>query len=99
MVFRIAWTRMRAHPRWRSIGDFSFYMFTFATWVPVVVTFNEFVAEVTNVTGPSMYPFLNAEKDQTLRRDLVLNWKFNAQNNLSRGMIVTFWYTQDRLPV
>lgn len=38
-----------------------------------------------------MYPFLNAEKDQTTRNDVVINYKLNAQYGLRRGMIVTFW--------
>lgn len=53
--------------------------------------FNDYVLEFTKINGPSMYPFLNAERDQTLRRDIVLNFKYGAQDDLQRGMIVTFW--------
>ncbi|KAI1853263.1 hypothetical protein JX265_000238 [Neoarthrinium moseri] len=70
-------------------------MFAFATWIPVVITFNSFVAELTWIQGASMYPFLNPEKDQTLQRDLVLNWKYSPQEGLAHGMIVTFWSPSD----
>ena len=61
----------------------------FATWVPVLALFNSYVAEITFVDGASMYPFLNADKDSTLRQDVVLNWKRAPQHDLERGMIVT----------
>lgn len=61
-----------------------------ATWVPVAICFNSYVAEVTFVKGGSMYPFFNEDKDSTLRRDVALNWKMTPQKGLARGMIVTF---------
>jgi inner membrane protease subunit 2 len=70
--------------------QFSRYLFGFATWVPVLIIFNTNVAEVTLIDGPSMYPFLNTRYNESLRRDLCLNWKLYAQDNLQRGMIVTF---------
>lgn len=66
-------------------------MFSFAMWLPALSMFNDYVLEFTKINGPSMYPFLNAERDQTLRRDIVLNFKYGAQDDLQRGMIVTFW--------
>ena len=78
-------------PRARAFGRFGFYLFVFASWVPVSTMFNEYVLEVTTINGFSMYPFLNAERDRTLRRDLVLTFKYGAQRDLQRGMIVTFW--------
>lgn len=60
-------------------------------WMPVVIMFNEIVAEVTWINGASMYPYFNADKDSTTRNDVVLNYKFKAQEGLKRGMIVTFW--------
>ncbi|RYP91716.1 hypothetical protein DL770_002157 [Monosporascus sp. CRB-9-2] len=78
-------------PRVQAFGRFGFYMFAFATWLPVLSMFNDYVLEFTRINGPSMYPFLNAERDQTLRRDVVLNFKYGAQHDLQRGMIVTFW--------
>ncbi|KAG6038382.1 hypothetical protein E4U41_004222 [Claviceps citrina] len=48
-----------------------------ATWLPVVAWFNLYVAELTMVEGPSMYPFMNEDKDSTLRRDVVLNCKWS----------------------
>ena len=83
--------RFNPGPRVRAAGRFGFYLFTFASWVPVLSMFNEYVLDITNINGPSMYPFLNAERDRTLRRDLVLNFKYGAQDNLQRGMIITFW--------
>lgn len=55
-----------------------------------MVWFNTNVAEVTLIEGPSMYPFLNTNYNQSTRRDLCLNWKLYAQEHLGRGMIVTF---------
>ncbi|KAM4060380.1 hypothetical protein HRG_014246 [Hirsutella rhossiliensis] len=60
-----------------------------ATWIPVVAWFNLHVAELTLVDGASMYPFMNADRDSTLRRDLFLNYKWAPQDGLERGMIVT----------
>ena len=60
-----------------------------ATWIPVVAWFNLHVAEVTAIDGASMYPFMNEDKDSTLRRDLVLNYKWSPQEGLERGMVVT----------
>ena len=79
------------NPRARAFGTFGFYFFTFATWLPLVSLFNNNVLEFTTITGTSMYPFFNAEKDRTLWRDLVINFKYDAQYGLHRGMIVTFW--------
>lgn len=61
----------------------------FATWIPVIAWFNLHVAELTVVDGPSMYPFMNADRDSTLRRDVVLNCKWSPLEDLQRGMVVT----------
>ncbi|QPG95023.1 hypothetical protein C2857_007515 [Epichloe festucae Fl1] len=61
----------------------------FATWIPVVAWFNLHVAELTLVDGASMHPFMNEDKDSTLRRDVILNYKWSPQESLERGMIVT----------
>lgn len=61
----------------------------FATWIPVIAWFNLHVAELTLVNGHSMYPFMNQDRDSTLTRDLVLNYKWAPQDGLDRGMIVT----------
>ncbi|KAL6809469.1 LexA/Signal peptidase [Trichoderma sp. SZMC 28013] len=61
----------------------------FATWIPVIAWFNLHVAELTVVDGSSMYPFMNADRDSSLRRDVVLNYKWSPQEDLQRGMIVT----------
>lgn len=81
-----------ASTAWRRpfAWDFSRRLLHWATWIPVVVYFNTFVAEVTFIRGGSMYPFLNGDKDSTLRRDVALNWKMYSHDRLARGMIVTF---------
>ncbi|KAI1130719.1 mitochondrial inner membrane protease subunit-like protein [Nemania abortiva] len=89
MVLRPIWANLKHHRA--GFGRFSYYMFMFAASVPFVISFNTFVLELAWISGPSMYPFLNAEKDQTTREDIVLNFKYNAQYALQRGMIVTFW--------
>ncbi|KAI0482713.1 mitochondrial inner membrane protease subunit-like protein [Xylariaceae sp. FL0804] len=90
MALRSIWSTAK---RFRSgpVARFGLSIFVIASWVPVVITFTDYVAEVTSINGPSMYPFLNAEKDQTTRNDLVFTLKFGAQEGLKRGMIVTFW--------
>ncbi|SPN97688.1 related to IMP2 - mitochondrial inner membrane protease subunit [Cephalotrichum gorgonifer] len=70
--------------------DFSRRLLNYATWVPVVICVNTFVAEVTSIRGGSMYPFLNSDKDSTLTRDVALNWKLHPDRGLARGMIVVF---------
>ncbi|OTB15469.1 hypothetical protein K445DRAFT_317726 [Daldinia sp. EC12] len=93
MAFRPIWARIkRDHQR---AGRFSYRLFAFATWIPVVSMFNHYVGELAWISGPSMYPFLNAEKDQTTRNDVVIKYKFNAPYGLRRGMIVTFWNPYD----
>ncbi|KAH9909059.1 mitochondrial carrier [Xylariomycetidae sp. FL2044] len=90
MALRSIWTRIR-HER-RRIGQYSLFLFAAAAWLPVWYEFLDHVGEITWIRGPSMYPFLNAEKDQTTRRDAVFTLKYNAQYGLRRGMIVTFWH-------
>jgi inner membrane protease subunit 2 len=60
-----------------------------ATWIPVIAMFNLYVADLTIVNGPSMSPLMNTDRDSTLRRDVVLNWKWQPRADLERGMIVT----------
>ncbi|KAI1325469.1 mitochondrial carrier [Xylariaceae sp. FL0255] len=70
---------------------FGFYMFNYAACVPLGMIFYTFVGCTTKIRGASMFPFLNAEKDQTTWKDVVWNYKYNAQYELQRGMIVMFW--------
>ncbi|KAI1105275.1 LexA/Signal peptidase [Jackrogersella minutella] len=93
MAFRPAWTHIKRERK--RIGKITFQLFAFATWIPVVSMFNHNVGELAWINGPSMYPFLNAEKDMTTRKDIVINYKLNAQYGLRRGMIVTFWNPYD----
>ncbi|OTB06389.1 hypothetical protein M426DRAFT_55369 [Hypoxylon sp. CI-4A] len=93
MAFRPIWTQIKRERQ--RFGRFGFRVFAWATWIPVVCMFNHYIGELAWIHGPSMYPFLNAEKDQTTRNDVVINYKFNAQYGLRRGMIVTFWNPYD----
>ncbi|KAG6009118.1 hypothetical protein E4U21_003187 [Claviceps maximensis] len=86
------WTRLRGrHQQLRSgvAWRIAVNLVGIATWLPVVAWFNLHVAELTLVEGPSMYPFMNEDKDSTLRRDVVLDYKVSPQKGLERGMIVT----------
>ena len=89
---------------WRAWGsrvpfalDFSRRLVGWATWVPLAICFNSFVAELTFIKGGSMYPFLNEDKDSTLRSDVALNWKLYPHYGLARGMVVTFKYASSSL--
>jgi inner membrane protease subunit 2 len=86
------WARFRAHRTLSPLGRFGFSLFIGVTWVPVLVSCLDHVAEPTLINGASMYPFLNPEKDQSLRQDVALNWKFNPRSDLARGMVVVFRY-------
>lgn len=91
MALGSLWARVTSRaPFTPFTRQFSRYLFGFATWVPVLILFNTNVAEVTLIDGPSMYPFFNTGYNESLRRDLCLNWKLYAQDDLQRGMIVTF---------
>ena len=85
MAFRtsFAWKNFSV---WKCTGYSLYYM----TWFPVVLCINTLVVETTRVTGGSMYPFFNEDRDTTLRRDLAVNWKLLPDVGLARGMIVTF---------
>ncbi|KAK3687664.1 peptidase S24/S26A/S26B/S26C [Podospora appendiculata] len=74
----------------RFLGQFSGYLFRYATWLPVLIAFNSYVAQVTWIRGPSMYPFLNPHYNESLRKDLCLVSKWSPHRNLERGMIVVF---------
>ncbi|CAG9936931.1 unnamed protein product [Clonostachys rosea f. rosea IK726] len=87
MAPRSAWSRLRNQSSFAKAVTYN--LVGFATWIPVLAWINLYVAELTIVDGPSMYPFLNSDKDSTLRRDVVLNWKRAPSETLQRGMIVT----------
>ncbi|RCI10353.1 hypothetical protein L249_4378 [Ophiocordyceps polyrhachis-furcata BCC 54312] len=94
MALKTLWARLRRRPwPWSSrLGDARTAMLQllgFASWIPLMIWFNLHVAELTLIDGPSMHPLLNSDWDTTLRRDLVLNHKWNPLNGLKRGMVVT----------
>ncbi|POR31444.1 Mitochondrial inner membrane protease subunit 2 [Tolypocladium paradoxum] len=88
MALGSLWARLRSRQPSAS-RTAALQLMGFATWIPVIAWFNLHVAELTLVDGPSMYPFMNADRDSTLRRDVVLNYKWAPQEGLERGMIVT----------
>jgi inner membrane protease subunit 2 len=86
MALRSLWARLRGQ---QSVAKTTaLNLIGFATWIPVVACFNLYVAELSMVDGPSMYPLMNDGKDSTLRRDVILNYKWSPQKDLQRGMIV-----------
>ncbi|KAL2267565.1 hypothetical protein VTJ83DRAFT_4842 [Remersonia thermophila] len=76
--------------RGNFLRQVSHYLIQYATWIPPLICFNLYVAEVTFIRGPSMYPFFNPHYNESLRQDLCLVWKLYAQEDLRRGMIVVF---------
>ena len=96
MAFGSLWARLRSGQP-STARTAALQLVGFATWIPVIAWFNLHVAELTLVDGPSMYPFMNADKDATLKRDVILNYKWAPQDGLERGMIVTLrWVTPGR---
>jgi inner membrane protease subunit 2 len=79
---RLAWLKGRMRP--------SPSLILFIGFIPVIAFFRNNVADLAAVNGESMYPFLNDNKDQSLKRDWFLNWKWGIEKNLERGMVVTF---------
>ena len=88
MALGSAWARGRGQRTFAR--QFGLYLFGFATWLPPIIWFKNNVAELTFIDGPSMSPFLNEHYNESLRRDVCLNWKLYSQTDLRRGMIVTF---------
>ncbi|KFA50601.1 hypothetical protein S40293_08867 [Stachybotrys chartarum IBT 40293] len=87
MAFGSIWARIKAR---KSLGvAITLKLIGYATWVPVIVWFHLHVGQVTAISGPSMYPFLNEDGDKTLRPDWAFDYRFAPQSNLERGMIVS----------
>lgn len=70
--------------------DFSRYLIVSLTWIPVAVFLNDHVFDITTIRGPSMAPFFNERHHETSWPDVCLTWKMFAQDDLQRGMIITF---------
>lgn len=92
MALGSIWGRARAGGQPSVLRATAWKLFGFATWIPVIAMFNLHVAELTVVDGNSMFPLLNDDKDSTLRRDVIFNYKWSPQENLERGMVVTLRY-------
>ncbi|OLN87881.1 Mitochondrial inner membrane protease subunit 2 [Colletotrichum chlorophyti] len=86
MAYRQLWARARGS----FFGDTTIRLLGLATWLPVVIWFQDHVAQPTRVTGASMYPFFNEDRNSTLANDFVLSWKWNAIEGLQKGMVVIF---------
>lgn len=86
MAYRQLWARMRGS----FLGDTTIRLLSLATWVPIVITFNDHVATITAISGGSMYPYYNEDRNSTVANDMVLTWKWNPMDELRKGMIVTF---------
>ncbi len=56
------------------------------------IFFNDHIAQIMWVTGPSMYPFLNTDYNVSTRKQPVLVKMRNPAEGLKRGMIVSFWW-------
>jgi len=57
----------------------------------MVILFNDYVAQLMWVNGPSMYPFLNTDYDSTTRKDVVFVKMWEPERELRRGMVVALW--------
>ncbi|EKD21503.1 uncharacterized protein L3040_006119 [Drepanopeziza brunnea f. sp. 'multigermtubi'] len=73
-----------------SLSDLRYWPLTVASWIPAIIFFNDHVGDVTWITGSSMYPFLNSNYNNDLKKDCVWNSKWSPISNLKRGMIVSF---------
>ena len=87
MALGSTWARLRSQQGVARTTAWN--LVAWATWIPVIAWFNLHVAELTMVDGPSMYPFMNEDRNSTLRRDMIVNYKWSPQDGLLRGMIVT----------
>ncbi|KAG5962065.1 hypothetical protein E4U57_007311 [Claviceps arundinis] len=88
----MAFGSLRARLRWPrppTLREVAECCVGIATWLPIITCVHLYVAEITFINGPSMYPFLNEDKDKTSWRDAVLNYKWSPQKDLQRGMVVT----------
>ncbi|KAH6671860.1 peptidase S24/S26A/S26B/S26C [Halenospora varia] len=69
---------------------FGYNLFIFATWIPAVIFFHDNIGEVTRISGPSMYPYLNTSYNENQKEDRCWVNKFRPTQNLQRGMLVSF---------
>lgn len=92
------WTRFKGFS-WRQplpptvqhfTRDFSRYLIVSLTWIPVAVFLNDHVFDITTIRGPSMAPYFNERYNETSWPDVCFTWKVFAQDDLQRGMIITF---------
>jgi inner membrane protease subunit 2 len=67
-------------------------LFAIVTWTPAIIFFNEHVGEVGIINGPSMYPYLNTNYNESTAKDICWINKYTPTSNLQRGMIVAFRY-------
>ncbi|TVY35391.1 Mitochondrial inner membrane protease subunit [Lachnellula occidentalis] len=84
-------TAFRSTPSGQFFWDTSRKLLIIASWVPAVVFFNENVGMVTFISGPSMYPYLNTNYNESQSKDACWVNKWKPAENLKRGMLVSFW--------
>lgn len=89
MAVGSAWTSLRRTASSFARDNFR-YIFLTLTWAPVLLFIDKHVVGTTRIEGPSMYPYLNDRYNETRWGDICLNWKLYAQEDLQRGMVVTF---------
>lgn len=72
------------------VKDVSRYLLVCLGWIPVAIFIQDHVFELVRIRGPSMSPFFNERYNETRWGDVCFARKLHAQENLDRGMIVTF---------
>ncbi|TQS35101.1 hypothetical protein Golomagni_04488 [Golovinomyces magnicellulatus] len=71
------------------LRNLTYWPFVAITWLPAVILFKAHGGEITQVTGESMYPTLNANFNENLKKDICWIKKWRATDGLKRGMVVT----------
>jgi len=76
------------HPELKRTG---YFLVIFATWIPAFIFFKDHVGHVGIINGPSMYPYFNMDWNRSLKQDKCWVNCRNAEKNVQRGMIISFW--------
>lgn len=74
----------RSHPRLVILGSL-------ASYLPVAIFFNNNIAQLMWINGPSMSPFFNSDYNSSLKQDVVLVKMWDQTVGLRRGSVVAFW--------
>jgi hypothetical protein len=87
MALRSIWAQAAGQKS--PLRPFARYSLYIATWIPVAICFHDYVGGYIKVSGPSMYPYLNDNYNESLQQAMCLQVKWMARQHLNRGMIVT----------